>query len=158
MNSSYGRLGIRAAKNEKCFIHEPSEMLKLLYDPAVTLVSLDAMKGGTVHLLKIFQIHKTVYLSLETRFCSTLFDNNNEAWKGCGFELKSCSLNFLVRDGYESCWNWEKYLSKLSNVVIEQPSLYYRASANVISTAIRFLQKRIRKLAVSSRLEFVLSV
>ena len=46
--SSYGRLGIRPAKNEKCFIHECSQLINFLEDPAIKIVSLDAMKNGNV--------------------------------------------------------------------------------------------------------------
>ena len=48
MNSSYGRLGIRPSKNEKCFIRERKDLVQLLEDPAVDIVSLDAMKNGNI--------------------------------------------------------------------------------------------------------------
>ena len=46
MNSSYGRLGIRPAHNEKLFIRERKELVQLLEDPAVSITALDPLKCG----------------------------------------------------------------------------------------------------------------
>ena len=48
MNSSYGRLGIRPAHNEKCFIRSRENLIKLFEDPSVTVGSLDPVCNGNI--------------------------------------------------------------------------------------------------------------
>ena len=86
--------------------------------------------------------------------------SNKVPWsEGVWFRIEKLQPQFLfVRDGYESCWPWKKYQSKLSTVAVEQPSLCYTTPPQISSELQSDLQKLIRKGLVSSRLEFVLSV